>query len=96
MKSENNNEKQNKNETITELAHRHAKDESHTTTNEELKNARVVLSDNVKADEQSLFEVDNTTIIPPLAEESSENRKDNEDEKNDERFLPNPYDVLGG
>src|SRR5215210_2379390 len=41
----------------------------HTTTDEELKNAKVVLSQNVKADEESLFEADNTTIGPPLAME---------------------------
>lgn len=95
MQSKNPVKEENKNETITELAHRHAKDEKHTTTNEELKNAKVVLSQNVKADDENLFDVDNTTVIPPFAME----KKDDKDEKNDKdekMSAPNPYDILRG
>ncbi len=96
MQSKNFNEQENKNETISELAHRHIKDEGHTTTDEELKNAKVVLSQNVKEDKENLFKVDNTTLIPPLAIEKKENMNDEENDKNQEKSLPNPYDILGG
>lgn len=93
------NQKENENETISELAHRHVKDETHTTTDEELKNAKVVLSQNVKSDGENLFEVDNSTVIPPLIKENDEDVNDEDNDKNnenDEKSLPNPYDILGG
>lgn len=38
------------NETIKELAHRHAKDKNHTTTDDELRNAKIELSNVVSID----------------------------------------------
>ncbi len=96
MQSQDYNKEESKNETITELAHRHLKDENHTTTDEELKNAKVVLSQNIKADEENLFEVDNTTVVPPLSTDKKDNIDDEENDKNEEKSLPNPYDILGG
>lgn len=89
-------QEENKNETITELAHRHLTDESHTTTDEELKNAKLVLTENVKADEGNLFEVDNTTIIPPLPGENSDKTDDDENDNKDEKPMSTPFDILGG
>lgn len=86
------NQKENKDESIEELAHRHMKDESHTTTDEELKNAKVVLTDNVKADEEKLSEVDNTSITTHLTDRNGENLIDD----NDEKPMSNSYDILGG
>jgi hypothetical protein len=86
-------------ETISELAHRHLNDRNHTTTDEEFRNATLELPDHIKdVPGEELFEVDNTTIIPPLpgeesgGEESIENDKDKEGNNN---TVPNPYDVLG-
>lgn len=89
-------EQKNKIETISELAHRHAKDEKHTTTDEELKNAKVVLSQNVKADEESLFEADNTTVIPPLPIEKKVDIDNERSDEDEETSPPNPYNILGG
>lgn len=92
--SENNsNPEKNKRETITQLAHRHLRDQNHTTTDEELRNAVFELSENVHSDE-SLFEVDNTTITPPLPFEKNNNEADKGVDKN-KNSSPNPYNILG-
>ena len=86
-----------KRETISELARRHMQDENHTTSDEELKNAEFEVTDNVTV-EDSLYEVDNTTIFPAMDSEKEEN-DNTDDEKNDEdddrTSFPNPYSVLG-
>lgn len=92
--AKNSNPLKNKRETITQLAHRHLKDEKHTTTDEELRNAVWELSGDVHTDEENLFEIDNTTIIPPLPFEDNNNEdKDNNTGKNN-TSVPNPYDIL--
>jgi hypothetical protein len=97
--SKNPKKKDSKSETITELAHRHLHDEGHTTTDEELRNAKVELTGNIKEDTESLFEVDNTPVTSPLQNEiekdtdlKDDDKEDDEDRKGD---LPNPYTVLG-
>jgi hypothetical protein len=86
--------KANKQETISELARRHMNNEHHTTTDEELKNAQLELTESVEIDNENLTEVDNTTVIPPLPFES--NAKDDADDNDDlDRPIPNPYNVLG-
>lgn len=83
-----------KEETITELAHRHMTDPEHTTTDEELRNAKLEYSDadGVDAETEALFEEDNTTVIPPIpGEEKLTDNKDNDKEGD----VPNPYEVLG-
>jgi len=92
LQSKDLNQKENKDKSIEELAHRHMKDESHTTTDEELKNAKVVLTDSVKADEEKLSEVDNTYITTPLTGKNGENLIDD----NDEKPMYSSYDILGG
>lgn len=98
--SENPGKKDSKRETITELAHRHLSDEDHTTTDEELRNARLELTGNVKEDPENLFEVDNTPVTAPLQDElkkKADNKvkdEDKEDDEEDKRDLPNPYNVL--
>ncbi|MBA4139512.1 MAG: hypothetical protein H0X70_03250 [Segetibacter sp.] len=84
-------------ETITELAHRHLKDETHTTTDEELRNAKLELTANVEADADNLYEVDNTPLTSDEAKDNNYNKdKDEkkEDNKDDKGDLPNPYTVL--
>jgi hypothetical protein len=83
-------------ESISELARRHMMDRTHTTTDEEIRNARVVLTGNVKPDKENLFEVDNTTIIPPMPVENDKNLQNEDNNKNDQRGFPNPYDILDG
>jgi len=84
-----------KDETISELAHRHMSDNDHETTDEELRNARLELTESSDIDvpNEQLFREDNTTVIPPIPGEEKlmESKKDNDD-----RGVPNPYDVLGG
>lgn len=86
-------------ETIKELADRHLADEHHTTSDEELRNARIVLDEHVEVDEENLYEVDHTTVIPPLPGEESDSTSEAEDDdktdKSSHRAVPNPYDVLG-
>lgn len=43
------------NETITQLARRHFKDKSHVTTDEELRNAKIELTEIVTADTKNLY-----------------------------------------
>lgn len=81
--------------TITELAKLHSSDPTHHTTDEELRNATLELTGNVTVDEESLFEIDNTTVIPPMdfEKEDKTEKKDDSDDTKDR--VPNPYDVLG-
>jgi hypothetical protein len=78
-------------ETISELAHRHLKDEKHTTSDEELRNATVEFSEDADTSDQSLFEIDNTTVTSNTVptDDASEDRKGN-----DKGTPPNPYTVL--
>ncbi len=100
--SENPQKNDNKSETITELAHRHLTDEDHTTTDEELRNARLELTENAKVDTENLFEVDNAPVTASLHDEikneadnkvKDEDKEDDEDE-NEKGDLPNPYNIL--
>ena len=52
-------------ETIRELANRHLKDPNHTTTDEEIRNAKVVIDEMVEMDEdvERMFRVDNSTVL---------------------------------
>lgn len=87
--------------TISELAKRHLADPDHTTTDEEMKNATIELTESVQVDPGNLTEVDNTTVIPPFdfekdpGEKTREEVKDDEKEKQHKDSPPNPYDVLG-
>ena len=88
-----------KGETIRELAHRHMLNKNHTTTDEELKNARIEFSnsyDTSYTDLALLSEVDNTTIFPPLNFEKNITLSGNQDQdqKKDKTSPPNPYDIL--
>lgn len=85
------NTQHNNNETIPELAHRHLLDEAHTTTDEELRNAKLKLTENVEAPEGNLHAVDDETVFPPLPIEKDEK---GESDKPGNSPLPNPYDVL--
>ncbi|MDB5190815.1 MAG: hypothetical protein JWQ96_378 [Segetibacter sp.] len=89
----NDNKPTSKGETISQLAHRHLADESHVTTDEEFKNARIEFSSPPAQDEENLFEVDNTTVLPPFPGENSLATED--DDKDLKRQSPNPYDLLG-
>lgn len=95
------NDKQNnsKSETIRELAHRHLLNQNHTTTDEELRNARIELSDRFDTsveDLNKLSDADNDTVLPAIPfEKNIEN--DNAGVlglKNEKEPIPNPYDVL--
>lgn len=96
-----NKNKKGKSETIAELAHRHLKDENHTTTDEELRNAKVELTGVVEEDPYNLSKVDNTTVIPSINDEPESNSYykdkdgDKDDDDNQKGNLPNPYEVLG-
>src|SRR3954447_619128 len=70
----NNNQKVTRGETIRELAHRHMLNKNHTTTDEELKNARIEFSngyDTSVTDLALLSEGDNDTIFSPLSFEKN-------------------------
>jgi hypothetical protein len=84
----------NKQETISELAHRHMLDENHTTSDEELRNAKLEFTDVPPGDEddERMAEVDNTTVIPPIP---GEEKLLPGNEKDEDKDIPNPYDVLG-
>ena len=87
-------------ETIKELAHRHLTNAEHTTTDEELKNARLEFTEvEVDPDNERMFEVDQTPVLQALPSEENKQDKeeedDDEDENNKDRGVPNPYDVLG-
>jgi len=86
-----------KQETIAELAERHMHNQDHTTTDEEMRNAKVEVDATVPDIEGDLHEVDDTTVIPPLPGEPDDsgvgNGADNDDDDNS--APPNPYTVLG-
>ena len=84
-----------KNETIRELASRHLNNEEHTTSDEEIRNAKIEEDATVPDMQGDLHEVDNTTIIPPLPGETDDDSRDDEDDDNYKGRVPNPYDVLG-
>ena len=89
----------NKGETINELAHRHMLNPNHTTTDEELKNARIEFADNSASfeDLEKLTEVDNSTVLPGLSLENNDsaaNCDGNASMNKNESSVPNPYDVL--
>ena len=54
------------NETIRQLARRHLKDKSHTTTDEELRNAKIELSNIVGINKVNLYTVESFTIYTPI------------------------------
>jgi hypothetical protein len=85
--------KKGKGETISELAHRHLRDEKHTTTDEELRNATVELTDSVEQQDTSLFDVDNTTVIPSATNDDLSTKEDFKSDDGDGN-VPNPYSVL--
>jgi hypothetical protein len=89
--------KEERNETISELADRHLKDENHTTTDEEIRNAKLEIDETTPDVNglEKLAEVDNTTIIPPLPGEEDKDKKDKKDDNPGTPHVPNPYDVLG-
>ena len=91
-------EKVSTSETITELAHRHLHDEGHTTTDEELRNAKVELTGNIKEDPENLFEVDQAPVTSPLQNKTEKDTnlkdEDKESDKDKKGDLPNPYTIL--
>lgn len=84
-----------KSETITELAHRHQNNETHTTTDEELRNARVELSntDNKEIDGFSRENKSTTPATLARADRESEPEQNEEDDEPENR-VPNPYNIL--
>ena len=91
--------KDGKSETIRQLAHRHMLDENHTTTDEELKNARIEFIDDFDTpfeDWSDLSNVDNNTVLPPLPFEQNADNINNKpsDSNTDQKSFPNPYNVL--
>lgn len=86
-------------ETISELAHRHMLNKNHTTTDEELKNARIEFDKNPDpsvSELSQLSDVDHSTVFPPLPFEKNLMREDKEisDSNTEKNSIPNPYDVL--
>ena len=77
-------------------------DKNHTTTHDELRNAKLQLTGDVEADAENLIKVDNTPVIAlPVDETVSNNNNEvsNKDaatgsNKDDKGNLPNPYKVL--
>ena len=91
-----------KSETISELARRHMTDENHTTSDAEIRNAKVEFSENVHEDPalEELFEVDNETVFPSFSNEEDSPKKDKDEPEHDsdsqaKTSPPNPYNVLG-
>lgn len=84
------NEKQASGETITELAHRHLKDQSHSTTDEELRNARVVVDGSVSEVKEDSSSPNFPEKVQPLEIDKLISKEENPEQK-----VPNPYDVLG-
>lgn len=92
--------KDGKSETISELAHRHLRDKNHTTTDEELKNARIELNDSSDTSVEALSamaNIDNDTVLPPLPFEKKDDSADNKtsDSGIPGKSVPNPYNILG-
>jgi ribosome biogenesis SPOUT family RNA methylase Rps3 len=65
MHANNSNTRVPKKETIRELASRHLKDPNHTTTDEEIRNAKVVIDGTDLEDDEMLFETNSTTVPNP-------------------------------
>ncbi len=90
--------KKGKTETISELAHRHLRDQNHTTSDEELRNATVEFGDDEGAPDESLYEIDNTPVVPSKGNKADNTAVANGDNlrknKDDEDDIPNPYKVL--
>lgn len=89
--------KNDKGETITELAQRHLKDQSHTTSDEELRNAKLELTENFEEDAKNLYKVDNTPVSAKLSDETEndgDNNAKDKDKDDDKGHSPNPYSVL--
>jgi len=88
-----------KSETISQLAHRHLRDRNHTTTDEELRNARIEINDGDGSFSEGLSEMadaDDNTVLPPLPFEKNINGADTKilDGDTEKDTIPNPYDVL--
>lgn len=83
-------------ETISELAKRHLTDENHTTTDAEIRNAKVQFSENIHEDAamEELFEADNETVFPPLPGESDIISDTSDEDDAGKSSPPNPYNVL--
>jgi len=92
--SDNATPKKGKSETISELAHRHLRDENHTTTDEELRNATVELTDDERRQDNSLHEVDHTTVMSSSTEGELGTDTDMKSDDEDDDNVPNPYNVL--
>jgi hypothetical protein len=92
--------KDGKSETISQLARRHLLNQYHTTTDEEIKNARIEFNDNFDAsveDLSNLSNVDNNTVLPPLSykQNGGDINDESSDSNTDQKSFPNPYNVLG-
>jgi hypothetical protein len=84
-----------KTETIRELAHRHLLDEHHTTSDEELRNATVEITDSNEGHDDSLFEIDNTPVIASdYSRDNSAKEKEKAEDEHTRQNIPNPYDVI--
>ncbi len=86
-------------ETISELAERHMKDPNHVTTDEEIKNAVVVVegASNPPEDLEKLIEGSDKTVLPPIFksdEDRVDNRPETDEYENTNDGFPNPYNVL--
>lgn len=92
--SDNATPKKGKSETISELAHRHLRDENHTTTDEELRNATVELTDDERTQDNSLYEVDHTTVTSSSTEDELNTDADIKSGDDANNKVPNPYSVL--
>jgi hypothetical protein len=82
--------------TISELAKKHLNDPDHTTSDEELRNAKLELTDHVEVDAENLHQVHETTVFPPMnfeKETPSKNKQEDNDESHSDG-PPNPYDIL--
>ncbi|HEX8279537.1 MAG TPA: hypothetical protein VF540_12620 [Segetibacter sp.] len=88
MPSEKLNAKKSMAETISQLAHRHLKDPNHTTTDEELRYAKVELTGSIEPADESFF--DNTPIFPRAA---TEPRHTDEARKEKRSTATNPYNI---
>lgn len=66
--SKTNHQRAKKGETISQLAHRHLLDENHTTTDEELQNVRLELSENNALPQDDVHKGDETLLWSSLRE----------------------------
>jgi hypothetical protein len=81
-------------ETISQLAHRHLKDPNHTTSDEELRYAKVELTGYLEPDRENLFEIDNTPIFPPFEGEANRFSGDEKITREKSSAPPNPYNII--